>query len=221
MERRNNKKERNHEDSLLSGYLPDLCSEVCKLCCIKIYFLSYTCSANVNIQSCVDPKFYNGDNQNNETIEAHRRLCDGIDNAVANIGDNEDYVTWLGEYTPERAAKVNTSFNNIKDSLNEEDVGYVNNYFACHGEAAASRKNYPRVSLCKPYYGYQLDCSGTVESKEFTLISFWDKAYGGGIYGGGGNGRKDPQLFKDLAKQHPDIAIIDYYNIGFFYCASQ
>uniref|UniRef100_A0A1X7UD83 Lysine-specific metallo-endopeptidase domain-containing protein n=1 Tax=Amphimedon queenslandica TaxID=400682 RepID=A0A1X7UD83_AMPQE len=177
--------------------------------------------ANVNIQSCTDAKFYHGDNQNKETLAANRRLCAGIAKAIANISDNEDYVTWLGEYTPERAAKVKDSLTNIKDSLNEKDVGYVNNHHPCHGEAAAARVNYLRLFLCEPYYGYQLDCSGTVESKEFTLISFWDKAYGGGIFGAAGDGRKDPEFFKALAKQHPDYAIENYYSIGFFYCASQ
>ena len=131
-------------------------------------------------------------------------------------------MTWLGEYTPERAAKVKDSFKAIKDALSQNKIEYVGNYEACYkGDPVRSFKNRPLIALCKPYYGFQLDCSGTVESKEFTLISFWDKAYGGGIVGGAGGGEKDPEIFKAIAKHRPDVAIIDYYNIGFFYCASQ
>ena len=131
-------------------------------------------------------------------------------------------MIWLGEYTPERGAKVKASLMAIKDALAGNSIEYVGNYEGCrNGDAARSFKGHPLIALCKPYYGFQLDCSGTVESKEFTLISFWDYAYGGAKFGGAGSGAKDPETFKAIAKAYPDLAIINYYNIGFFYCASQ
>ncbi|XP_019854993.1 PREDICTED: uncharacterized protein LOC109583915 [Amphimedon queenslandica] len=190
------------------------------LFCLVTY-LTCALSANVNIESCTGATLV-GEGEDSDTIVAHRRLCAGIDKAIANIGDNEDFVTWLGEYTPERADKVKDSFKAIKDALNQNQIEYLGNFKGCtNGEAADPVKGRPMLGLCEPYYGFQLDCSGTVESKEFTLITFWDYAYGGGRYGGPGSGEKDPEIFKMIARDHPNIAIIDYYNIGFFYCASQ
>ncbi|XP_011406451.2 PREDICTED: uncharacterized protein LOC105314155 isoform X3 [Amphimedon queenslandica] len=173
----------------------------------------------VHIQLCSDASFSNGDNQNNETLAAHKKLCSGISRAGAKVGYNIAIsTTWFGEYDIGRTTIAQTAYIDIKDELGTTDVTYYNDAPDCDdGDYAYILSTFKdTVFLCDEYYSSQTSCSTTGESKEGTLIHEWshlfadtdDTAYG----------RSD---CKELAENSPASAVKNADNYCYHYCDAQ
>ncbi|XP_011405316.1 PREDICTED: uncharacterized protein LOC105313517 [Amphimedon queenslandica] len=178
--------------------------------------LDYT----VYIESCTAANF-NGSRDNDNTLEAHKRLCAGIDKAKGGVGNNNLYVTWFGAYTAARANTVKDLYGKMRTGLGSKTVTYYNNGPKCkdHPNAIAyTYKSYSQtvVYLCDYFYKEPIACKGTSYTKERTLLHEWAHAFAARDDEGYG-----PDKCKGFAKSDPAKAIRNADNFSYHYCESQ
>ena len=173
----------------------------------------------VHLQDCGSASFSNGDRHNSLTLDAHKKLCDGIDKAIRRIGPIDIYNRWFGTYTSARGSTVKTSYGYMKTGLKTKSVTYYNDGPDCQpNDAAYTTPSYwmTTVYLCGPYYGLGTYCSGTADTKERILALEWSHALAF---------RDDEEhganKCKELAKNSPDKAINNGDSYSYYYCESQ
>ena len=84
--------------------------------------ISYT----VHFQSCSSASFTNGSTNESATLDAHKLLCSGIDNAKGKVGNNDLYKTWFGSHTSSRESTVKTVYQSVRDGINGKSLTYHN-----------------------------------------------------------------------------------------------
>ncbi|XP_019855813.1 PREDICTED: uncharacterized protein LOC109584490 [Amphimedon queenslandica] len=173
----------------------------------------------VHLQDCGSASFSNGDKNNSLTLDAHKKLCDGIDKALRRIGSNDIYERWFGTYTFTRGSTVRSTYDYMKTGLDTRSLTYYNNGPDCKSnEAAYTTPSYwtTTVYLCGPYYGLGTYCSGTGDTKERILAHEWSHALAN---------RADEEYgvdkCKELARSSPDKAINNADSYSYHYCESQ
>ena len=172
----------------------------------------------VHLQACASASFKNGDHKNSETLEAHKKLCAGVDKAKGKVGNTTEYKTWFGTYTTARADKVKTVYKKMKDDISSKTVIYYNYGPKCQSNwyAYTYRGYGTTVYLCKVFYGYKIPCIGDGYTKESSLAHEWSHTFGlthDHAYHVGG--------CQSLAKSSPDKAVENADSIRFFYCRNQ
>lgn len=170
----------------------------------------------VHLQSCTSASF-TGSRNNSATLDAHKRLCGGIDKAKGKVGNNNLYKTWFGAYTSARATIVKDTFQKMRDGLAGNTVTYYNDGPACKSNwIAYTYKGSRTTYLCNLYYDDPTACRGTAYTKEGTLIHEWSHAFGyrDDIAYGASN-------CKNLAKSNPDNAVKNADSYTYFYCEAQ
>ncbi|XP_019854636.1 PREDICTED: uncharacterized protein LOC105313506 [Amphimedon queenslandica] len=170
----------------------------------------------VHLEACGSASFV-GDRNNSQTLDAHKRLCGGIDKAKAGTGNNNIYVTWFGTYDGGRAATVKNVYQKMRDGITNKVCTYHNNGPSCQSNwYAYTRKGIQTVYLCNIYYGDQTYCSKSGESKEGTLLHEWAHAYG--YIDDVAYGRSN---CKNLARNNPSGAIRNADSFLYHYCDLQ
>ena len=172
----------------------------------------------VHLQDCASASFKNGDVKNDETLEAHKKLCAGIDKAKGKVGNTTEYKTWFGTYTTTRANAVKTVYKKMKDNISSKTVTYYNYGPQCKSNwyAYTYRGRGTTVYLCKIFYDYKIPCVGDEYTKESSLVHEWSHTFGlthDHAYHVDG--------CKDLAIESPDEAVENADSIKFFYCRNQ
>ena len=171
----------------------------------------------VHLEACGSASFSNGDRDNSATLEAHKKLCAGIDKAKGGVANNTVYIRWFGTYTFPREKKVKNSYQKIRDGITKKVYIYYNNGPSCKSNTYAYiQKGTQTVYLCDIYYRTPTSCSKTGESKEGALLHEWAHAYGYTDYITYG-----PDNCKSLAEDHPDCAIWNADSFKYHYCESQ
>ena len=176
----------------------------------------------VHIQDCASASFKNGYQKNDETLAAHKRLCDGIDNAKSKVPkrSSKEYNLWFGYYSPVRAEKVRTTYQKMKDGISGKTVTYYNNGPDCKKKKdsyAYTDPKYPTtVFLCSKFYNFEVNCDGDKDTKESSLVHEWSHNFA------------DTHDYnytvtecQNLAKQNPDKAVENADNIRYFYCRNR
>ena len=173
----------------------------------------------IHLQACGSASFSNGDKNNSVTLEAHKKLCSGLDKAEDNIGYNDVYQRWFGTYTPSRASTVRRTFENTRTGLETRAVTYYNDGPECQpSEAAYTHPSYwqTTVYLCGPFYGLSTNCNGTGDTKERILAHEWTHALAN---------RADEEYgvekCKEIARSAPDRAVNNADSYSYHYCESQ
>ncbi|XP_019853821.1 PREDICTED: uncharacterized protein LOC105313278 isoform X2 [Amphimedon queenslandica] len=170
----------------------------------------------VHLEACGSASFV-GDRNNSATLDAHKKLCSGIDKAKGGVGNNKVYVTWFGTYTSGRATKVKEVYQKMRDGIGSKTCTYHNNGPLCKPNYYAyTYKGSTTVYLCDVYYGDPTDCSKTGESKEGTLIHEWAHAFA--YIDDVTYGRTN---CKNLAKSNPDDAVRNADTYLYHYCDLQ
>uniref|UniRef100_A0A1X7UFG0 Lysine-specific metallo-endopeptidase domain-containing protein n=1 Tax=Amphimedon queenslandica TaxID=400682 RepID=A0A1X7UFG0_AMPQE len=173
----------------------------------------------VYIESCSDASFSNGDNNNSQTLEAHKKLCSGSDTARGQVGENINIsTTWFGAYDATRTAAAQKVYSDIKTGLTNTAVTYYNDGPDCGANTYAYiwTNIKDTVYLCSEYYNSQTSCSTTGESKEGTLIHEWSHLFGD--TDDHAYGRSD---CKELAEDNPANAVENADNYCYHYCDAQ
>ena len=171
------------------------------------------------LQACGSASFSNGDKNNSVTLEAHKKLCDGIDKALKKIGPNDIYERWFGTYTGPRGSTVRRTYDYMKTGLETRSLTYYNDGPDCQAnEAAYTTPSYwtTTVYLCSLYYGIGTYCSGTADTKERVLAHEWSHALAN---------RADEEYgvdkCKELARSSPDRATNNADSYSYHYCESK
>ncbi|XP_011410402.2 PREDICTED: uncharacterized protein LOC105316861 [Amphimedon queenslandica] len=172
----------------------------------------------VNIESCSTASF-TGSKNNSGTLDAHKRLCAGIDKVKGKLKNNKLYRTWFGAYDASRFTTVSNVYNYMRNGLASKSVRYYNNGPSCKSNwVAYTYRSYSgtTVYLCNSFYKYPTACRGTKYTKERVLLHEWAHALGG---------RSDEAYYADnckkLAKNEPARAIKNADSFSFHYCKSQ
>ena len=173
-------------------------------------------SETVHFESC-SATIISGtpDDKNDETIEAHQKLCDQIAKARGTIDDNEAlYTTWFGEYTGSRPTTVKDVYQKCADGLRDNGTIYYNSGPLCDSDTIAyTYKDGAKVYFCPLYFKQPTFCDGNAYTKEATLIHEWAHAFGltnDHVYGAAS--------CKILATNTPDKAVDNADNYRFHYC---
>ena len=173
----------------------------------------------VHLQDCGSASFSNGDKNNSLTLDAHKKLCGGIDKAIREIGSNDIYQRWFGTYTFTRGSTVRSTYTSMKTGLDSRSLTYYNDGPDCQpNDAAYTTPSYwtTTVYLCGPYYGLGTYCSGTADTKERILAHEWSHALAN---------RADEEYgvdkCKELAKNSPARAMNNADSYSYHYCESQ
>ena len=175
----------------------------------------------VHLQSCSSASFSNGYRKNDETLNAHKKLCSGIDTVKGKVGNNTMYKTWFGAYTSTRESAVKTVFTNMKNGLSGNTVTYYNDGPNCksttitytYGSFTGST-----IYLCNEFYDDPIYCESTGYDKEATLLHEWTHARSNiDDY----NDTYSQAACKALASSNPDGAIDNADNCTFYYCLSK
>ena len=173
----------------------------------------------VHLEACGSASFSNGDRNNSGTLNAHKRLCAGLDKAKGSVANNTQYIIWFGAYTPARAKIASNSLTYMRNGIGSKSLTYYNNGPACKSNWIVytyKSYSYTLVYLCNLFYRYPTACRGTDYTKERILVHEWahalaardDVAYGA-------------RNCTNLAKSNPDKALKNADNYGYFYCESQ
>ncbi|XP_019850270.1 PREDICTED: uncharacterized protein LOC109581006 [Amphimedon queenslandica] len=174
----------------------------------------------VHIDSCGSAQYIGGTSQQqSDTTDAHKLLCDKLQKAYDAVGNNDLYKTWFGIYNGGRAATVKSIYKKCKDGLTNNDVTYdfKNGLETCEGRnwIAYTKLGTRTVYLCGPY-GYDkapIGCTTRSISKEDTLVHEWSHAFG--YTDDIKYGTSDCQK---LAKDDPSKAIHNADNYSYYYC---
>ena len=178
-------------------------------------------SFTVHFQSCSSASFTNGSTNQSATLDAHKLLCSGIDNAKGKVGNNDLYKTWFGAHTSSRESTVKTVYQSVRNGISGRSLTYHNSGPHCDDTTVAYTYmswSYTTVHLCKIYFPLPTSCRGTDYTKERTLLHEWAHALGyrddyKKTYGG--------DECKKLAKNDPDGAIKNADNFSFHYCGAK
>ena len=174
----------------------------------------------VYIASCSSASYIGGTkSQKDDTTEAHKLLCNKMQKAKDNVGNNSLTIEWFGAYDSTRANTVKNVYQNTKNYLSNNVVTYdfTNGLTLCAARnwMAYTSHGSKTVYLCGPH-GYDRAtklCSTTAISKEDTLVHEWTHA---------SVGTKDYKYgtsdCKQLAKNDPAKAINNADNYAFHYC---
>ena len=172
----------------------------------------------VHFQSCFTASF-TGSRNNSATLDAHKRLCSGIDKTKGKLGNNNLYKTWFGAYDSGRFSTVTNIYKYMRNGLAGRSLRYYNEGRYCKTNwVAYTYKSYSQtvVYLCNAFYTYPTACRGTAYTKERVLLHEWAHALGG---------RDDVAYYADnckqLAKNNPAGAIRNADSFSFHYCQSQ
>ena len=170
----------------------------------------------VHLQSCSSANFANGNRNNSGVLDAHKRLCSGIDKV--NIGNNNLYRKWFGAFTTTRESAVKAVYKKMRDGLAGTTVTYYHNGPLCKSNwYAYTYKDGTYVYLCNMFYTYPTACRGPgTYTKEFGLIHEWSHAFGytdDVVYGSSQS--------QNLARTNPDKAVKNADSYGWHYCESQ
>ncbi|XP_011405301.2 PREDICTED: uncharacterized protein LOC105313509 [Amphimedon queenslandica] len=171
----------------------------------------------VHLEACGSATFKNGDVNNSQTLDAHKRLCSGCGKAKDGVGNNNVYRTWFGAYTSSRANTVKGVYQDIRDDITSKNCIYYNNGPLCRSNSYAyTYMTGTTVYLCTIYYRDPTYCSKTGESKEGTLLHEWSHPYG----------QRDDVVYgrsncKNLAKSKPDDAVRNADTYLYYYCDLQ
>ena len=173
----------------------------------------------VYIESCTAASFSNGDRNNSATLDAHKRLCAGLDKAKGAVGNNTRYVTWFGAYTAARAKIASDTYTYMRNGIAGKSLTYYNNGQYCKSNwIAYTYKSYTQTVtyLCNLYYDDPTACRGTDYTKEGTLVHEWAHALAA----------RDDVTYgatncKNLAKSNPDNALKNADSYTYFYCESR
>ena len=172
----------------------------------------------VHFQSCSTASF-TGSRNNSATLDAHKRLCSGIDKTKSKLGNNNLYKTWFGVYDSGRFSTVRNVYTYMRNGLASKALRYYNNGPYCKSNwVAYTYKSYSQtvVYLCKVFYTYPTACRGTAYTKERVLLHEWAHALGA---------RDDVAYYagncKELAKNNPAGAVRNADSFSFHYCQSQ
>ena len=172
----------------------------------------------VHIEACGSASFTNGDHKNNETLEAHKKLCAGIDKAKSKVGNTAEYRTWFGTYTTARANAVKTVYQKMRDNISSKTVTYYNYGPQCQSNwyAYTYIGSGTTVYLCKIFYSYKIPCIGDGYTKESSLAHEWSHTFGS---------TRDHAYHvsgcQSLAIRSPDLAVANADSFRFFYCRNQ
>ena len=174
----------------------------------------------VYIASCSSASYIGGTkSQKDDTTEAHKLLCNKLQKAKDDVGNNSLTIEWFGAYNSHRADTVESVYLNTKNYLTRNVVTYdfTNGLVTCAAKnwMAYTSHGSKTVYLCGPhgYDGATKLCSTTEISKEDTLVHEWTHA---------SVGTKDYKYgtdkCKQLAKDDPAKAIDNADNYAFHYC---
>ena len=171
----------------------------------------------VHLEACGSASFV-GNNQNSETLKAHKWLCSSIDIAKGKVGWGIGIsTTWFGTYSAGRTATAKNVYQKVRNGITSKTCTYYNNGPLCQPNYYAyTYKGGTIVYLCPVYYRDQTFCSTNRESKEGTLIHEWSHAFGftdDVIYG--------RQNCKNLAKYRPNDAVKNAESYLYHYCDAQ
>ncbi|XP_011409347.2 PREDICTED: uncharacterized protein LOC105316225 [Amphimedon queenslandica] len=173
----------------------------------------------VYIESCTTASFLNGDRNNSATLDAHKRLCAGLDKVIGEVRDDEHFRKWFGAWTQSRGAAVKNTYILTRNGIAGKSLTYYNNGPLCQPNwIAYTYKSYSQtvVYLCDLFYGYPTACRGTANTKEITLVHEWVHALAARddiVYGA--------ENCRNLAKTKPDDAIRNAANYEYYYCTGQ
>ena len=173
-------------------------------------------SYTVHLQSCTSATFVGGNNQNDQTLAAHKKLCGQIAVATGKVGNNQLYITWFGAYNTTRVSSVKKVYKKCGDGLKSKTVTYSNTGSLCKPNYIAyTYKGTTKVYLCPYYFNQPTFCNKNAYTKEATLIHEWAHAFG----------YTDDHKYgatncMNLAKTDPDKAIDNADNYRFHYCNS-
>ena len=174
---------------------------------------------SVHIESCTTANFANGNTSNSGTLDAHKRLCAGLDKAKGGIKNDNRYREWFGTWSTSRSSTVTKTYTLTRKGIASKSLTYYNNGQQCKPNAIAyTYKSYTQtvVYLCKVFYDFPTACKGTAYTKEGTLVHEWvhalaardDVAYG-------------PTNCRNLAKTRPDGAVKNADTYGYYYCTGR
>ena len=178
----------------------------------------------VHLEACGSASFSNGNVNNSQTLDAHKKLCTGCDKAEAKVGNITVSITWFGAYDAGRTAIAKKTYTDVKSGITNNVVTYYNNGPRCGARTYAYVLSSVAhtVYLCNMYYQTQTPCSTSDESKEGVLLHEWSHSYGGRIdYSSGGTDYYGRSLCKQLAKNDPANAVRNADNYCYHYCDAQ
>ena len=177
----------------------------------------------VHIDSCGSAQYIGGTSQQqSDTTNAHKLLCNKLDEAYNAVGNNDLYKTWFGAYDGGRATTVKNIYKKIKDGLTNTAVTYdfKNGLEICKARnwQAFTEDDSDTVWLCGPQ-GYDsrptyCKTDGSY-SKEDTLVHEWSHAFGHTDDYADGYGAENCM---NLAKKDPTEAIDNADNYAYYYC---
>ena len=175
----------------------------------------------VHVESCNTANFIGGtETQQNNTRDAHVRLCNGFINARAAVGDNTRTTTWFGAYDAGRATTARNALQKCSDGLRDNAVTYdfVNGKKICNSKRrviAFTRGGSTTVWLCgsNGYDATKQFCNAARSSKERILAHEWSHAF---------SRTKDyayrPANCQALARDNPAQALDNADSYALFYC---
>ena len=179
----------------------------------------------VHLEACGSASFSNGNRNNSQTLDAHKKLCSGCDRGQVMVGNNFTISkTWFGAPDHGRIFIARKVYSDVKSGIVNNVVTYYNNGPDCKDTTYAyvTKSVNHTVYLCNLYYESQALCSKTDESKEGTLLHEWAHSYGGRVdYSSGGTNYYGRSKCKELAKNDPDNAVRNADNYCYHYCDAQ
>ena len=179
----------------------------------------------VHLKSCGRASFSNGYVQDNQTLEAHMKLCVGCRKAAYKTGLGIVISTrWFGRYDANRTDIARTVYRYIESGVSGSYLTYYNNGPRCTAKTYAYVLSRARdtVYLCNQYYNSQTSCSTTGESKEGILLHEWSHTFARRIdYSSGGVTYYGRSKCKQLARDDPANAVANADNYCYHYCDAQ
>ena len=174
---------------------------------------------SVHIESCTTANFANGNRNNSGTLDAHKRLCAGLDKAKGGIKNDNRYREWFGTWSTSRSSTVRSTYTLTRNGIGARSLTYYNNGPHCKSNWIAytyKSWSYTTTFLCNLFYGYPTACRGTAYTKEGTLVHEWVHAlaYRDDVVYGASNCR-------NLAKTRPDDAVKNADTYAYYYCAGR